>query len=267
MKLGFPTRNYNCSDKYKIIFIHVPRTGGGTINQLLEIPKRYQGHRTPFELRLCIDPVKWNEYKKIVVCRNPWDRMVSLYHYRISKGYDKNTGFSTENFNDWLVNPGVRKCRAAVEWTPLFDVLNYPNLTEIKNNPTITDSEYKVSVIPFETLSTSWVEWCLKNDMTELAEKSREHFKTTFINKTEREDYKKYYTDIGKIFVYGIFQIDAFMWGYDFELTGPPTFTTIRSNIAKKENVPIEMINSQWVDLVMYGDGAARNFAKGDIKL
>ena len=254
MKLEFPTRNYNCSDKYKIIFIHVPRTGGGTINQLLEIPKRYQGHRTPFEMRLCIDPIKWKEYKKVVVCRNPWDRIVSLYHYRMKKGYDKSTQFSVKEFHHWLINPEVRKYSGAMEWTPVFDVLNVPNLTEIRGNQTIRDSKYSVSVIPFETLSTSWVEWCLHNDMTELAEKSHEHFKTTFINKTEREGYKKYYSNVSKILVWGLFQIDEFMWGYEFDRPAPPTFTEIRSGIAKDNDVPIEDVNSKWASLLMCGE-------------
>jgi len=83
MKLEFPTRNYNCSDKYKIIFIHVPRTGGGTINNLLEIPREEQAHRAPWEIRLGIDPGKWEEYDKVVMCRNPWDRMVSMYYHSI----------------------------------------------------------------------------------------------------------------------------------------------------------------------------------------
>ena len=53
--MRFQTLNYNCSDKYEIIFIHVPRTGGGTINKLLEIPKEQQGHRAPFEVFLTSD--------------------------------------------------------------------------------------------------------------------------------------------------------------------------------------------------------------------
>ena len=77
MKLEFPPRNYNCSDKHQLIFIHVPRTGGGTINKLLEIPREDQGHRAPWEIRMSIDPGKWEEYDKIVICRNPWDRLVS----------------------------------------------------------------------------------------------------------------------------------------------------------------------------------------------
>ena len=254
MKLEFPTRNYNCSDKYKIIFIHVPRTGGGTINKLLEIPREDQGHRAPWEIRMSIDPGKWEEYDKIVICRNPWDRLVSLYHYRMSKGYDTHTKFAVNEFNYWLVNPQIRKFAGSLEWEPVYNILSNPNFATIKNHPKFTNYEWPVSVIPFETLSESFGMWCLKNDRNELAEKAYEHFRNTFVNKTERKDYREYYDDFGKVFVYAMMQIDEFMWGYDYENPKPPHFEEIRQSIAEDKKVPLEQINKSWVNLLMCGD-------------
>lgn len=253
--MRFKTFNYNCSDKYEIIFIHVPRTGGGTINKLLEIPKERQGHRAPFEVFLTSDKDKWENYKKVIICRNPWDRMVSLYHYRMSKGYDKNTGFSIENFNHWLVNPVVRKTAGALEWMSVMELLSNPNYITLKHHEILTNNKYNINVIPFESLSKSWTDWCLDIGKDELAEKSHDHFKDTWINKTERKDYKKYYDDFGKVLVYSIFQQDAFHFGYEFDVSGPPPFTYIRNLIAKEKNIPIDVIKSDYIGLVSMGDG------------
>lgn len=254
MKLEFPTRNYNCSDKYKIIFIHVPRTGGGTINNLLEIPREEQGHRTPWEIRLGIDPGKWEEYDKVVMCRNPWDRMVSLFNYRIKKGYDTRTKYDSSTFRNWLVNPELDKFSGELERVPVWTIINQPNYGTMKNLDWFTNSTYSCTVIPFETMCDSWVTWCLKTDREELAGKAHNHFKTTFINKTERKNYKEYYDDFTKVMVYGKFQIDQWMWGYDYELGGKPSFEEIRTSIANNKNIPIDSINDKYVNLDIHGD-------------
>ncbi len=254
MKLEFPTRNYNCSDKYKIIFIHVPRTGGGTINNLLEIPREDQGHRASWEIRMSIDPGKWEEYDKIVMCRNPWDRMVSLYKYRMKKGYDTKTKFDVSSFRNWLVNPEARKFGGELEREPVWSIINMPNHDIMKNHDIFSKSVYKLTVIPFETMCDSWVTWCLKTDREELADKAHNHFKTTFINKTERKNYKEYDDGFTKGMVFGMFQMDQFMWGYDYDEGGKPSFEEIRTSIAEQQKVPLHIINDRYVNLDIHGD-------------
>jgi hypothetical protein len=258
--MRFQTFNYNCSDKYEIIFIHVPRSAGTTINKLLEIPRERQGHRAPFELLLTCDRDKWENYKKVIICRNPWDRMVSLYHYRMDKGYDNKTGFSIENFNHWLVNPVVRKTAGALEWMSVMDILTNPNYTELKNHTELTDNEYEIDIIPFESLSKSWIDWCIDKGMDELAEKSHDHFKNTWINKTNRGDYRKYYPDeFSKVLVYSIFQQDEFHFGYEFDVSGPPPFTHICQRTADKHKVSIDEVRNNYVGMTLMGD---KNYSK-----
>ena len=66
----------------KFIFIHIPKTAGSSIIDAL-FPKfrgkwgSYKGHFLPNEYELDI----WKNYFSFCVIRNPWDRMVSLYHY------------------------------------------------------------------------------------------------------------------------------------------------------------------------------------------
>jgi hypothetical protein len=43
---------------------------------------RFYNHMSSAEIRAIIPPDIWNEYFKFCVERNPWDRVMSLYHYR-----------------------------------------------------------------------------------------------------------------------------------------------------------------------------------------
>lgn len=70
--------------KLKVIFIHIPRTGGTSIEQALVGKnwwhvERATKHLTWFQARQ-IYTEYWDQYLKFSVVRNPWDWMVSLYY-------------------------------------------------------------------------------------------------------------------------------------------------------------------------------------------
>jgi len=84
----------NISDKYKLIFFHLPKCAGKSVVNALGVTN---SDKTNLEAGLRqttglgidywywnqkIYPEKWNTYRKFTIVRNPWDRMVSLYHYR-----------------------------------------------------------------------------------------------------------------------------------------------------------------------------------------
>lgn len=66
------------SDKYKVIFIHIPKNAGTSIVEALEM--KDEGHHK-YDYYQKNYPDKWKEYLKIAVIRNPWDRTVSNYEY------------------------------------------------------------------------------------------------------------------------------------------------------------------------------------------
>jgi len=86
------------SHKHKFIFIHIPKTGGTSIERVLdtniqlENPDLYSGHvegNTLFDDKhwTTIDyqqnfPKLFDSYFKFMFIRNPWDRMVSQYEWR-----------------------------------------------------------------------------------------------------------------------------------------------------------------------------------------
>jgi chondroitin 4-sulfotransferase 11 len=76
------------SHKHKCIFVHIPKTGGMTIEYALgadlkKLHKRTIGekHGTPRQWKY---PKYWNEYFTFTGVRNPWDRLVSSYFYDLS---------------------------------------------------------------------------------------------------------------------------------------------------------------------------------------
>lgn len=66
------------SDKYKLIFIHIPKNAGTAVTNTLEMTDIGHHNWSYYAKKY---PNKWNEYKKISIVRNPWDRVVSCYEY------------------------------------------------------------------------------------------------------------------------------------------------------------------------------------------
>lgn len=69
--------------KEKIIFIHAPRTSGTSIeNQCLsgrQVPDGMK-HFNAKMMKKVVGQQFWNESFKFSIVRNPWDRVISLYH-------------------------------------------------------------------------------------------------------------------------------------------------------------------------------------------
>ena len=84
----------NISDKYKLIFFHIPKCAGGSVKKCLgyknnDLTNMKSGLRQSVLLGVDIAfwnkkvyPEKWKEYEKFTIVRNPWDRVVSIYHFR-----------------------------------------------------------------------------------------------------------------------------------------------------------------------------------------
>ena len=86
------------SHKHRFVFLAIPRTGSTTVRHVLDdysdiksvhILKRtddfpFSNHLRARDLKRIFDRSGWDwfAYKRFCVIRNPWDRVVSLYHHR-----------------------------------------------------------------------------------------------------------------------------------------------------------------------------------------
>ncbi|PSF39495.1 hypothetical protein C7H19_01525 [Aphanothece hegewaldii CCALA 016] len=126
------------SHKYKFIFIHVNKCGGSSITDAL-IPQlgekdivlgvTPEGEKLSEQWRKTNGLHKhvkaaiakevlgeeiWNNYFKFSFVRNPWDLLVSTYHWWLSTKWDddKQTGQqirSMKNFEEYVLSPYCRK--------------------------------------------------------------------------------------------------------------------------------------------------------------
>ena len=96
----------------KCIFIHIPRTAGSSISTALTQRKK-EGERFEHRARVKQDKIHftveqaqkkfgmdtWNEYLTFAFVRNPWDRLVSQYQWRLAKG---ERDVAKRNFKEWV---------------------------------------------------------------------------------------------------------------------------------------------------------------------
>ncbi len=202
------------SDRYRFIFIHVPKTGGRSINKLLKkfcepeivfTTKKLDenvnvlGRKIALEAQTVIPKDKWNNYLKAAFVRNPWDRTVSVYeHFKQSylQPVD-NPGHYNDNSAkaNWTATI-LERLQIPIE-TFTFEVFvkkvirdrvfdNYHWDTQLN---VISDEENEVImdfIGRFENLHHDFETICKKVNIPPL---TLPHY-----NKTQRRNYKTYYT-------------------------------------------------------------------------
>ena len=89
------------------IFIHVPKTAGNSIIKAINPEKVYKPNHQPFFQ--VSDSLKAEKFSFGFV-RNPWDRVCSLYHFRVQSGID-----ARKKEIDRLVSDGFEK--SVLNWT------------------------------------------------------------------------------------------------------------------------------------------------------
>jgi hypothetical protein len=91
--------------KRKFVFVHIPKTGGTSINTALG---SFPSHTTARQYLRKYPQAK--QYFKFAIVRNPWDYLVSYYHFYNSPEYRDATtkrrkayaDASTRSFNKWV---------------------------------------------------------------------------------------------------------------------------------------------------------------------
>lgn len=195
---------------YKCIYIHVPKTGGTSIANVLNDLKpsrsksqklRLHEHVKAHEVKRLIGEENWSQYFSFAFVRNPWDLMVSCYHWWLQKAdsiYFKQdielirqlgtfTEFMYSRYGQLLIN----ECEGN-----LFDWIS-------EEDKLIVDF-----VGRFESLQADFNQVCNHLDI--------EPIELPHTNQTSRRDYRDYYNDATRLMVAKRFQKTIEYFGYHF---------------------------------------------------
>lgn len=208
------------SYRHKFLFIHVPKVAGSSIklalkkhsyrpesypwNKVLKavgikstIPRfpfqKLNEHATATQLRNHTPGWLWSQLFKFAFVRNPWDRLVSTYHYMTQ-------------------TPELPGSRQFVDQYPRFsifvDSINAP-LDLQKDFVVDEDGELLVDFVGrFETLEA---------DFQMVCERTGIESQLPIINTSQHRDYRSYFTDPLAEHVGRIYHEDIKFFGYNFD--------------------------------------------------
>ena len=186
--LGRPTKR-RILHEMKCIFVHVPKTGGNSVTTALNAisptaPGRLyptlSKHSKAHEVRAAVGDEIWDRYFSFAIVRNPWDLMVSSYHWWLQKArkwrkFDVDVrrieamdGFSEYIQSEYGTTMINRRPGAVYDWISADGEVIVDHVGKLENMPQ---------------------EWahicqCLGIDVA-----------LPYLNRTERRDYRDYYTD------------------------------------------------------------------------
>ena len=179
------------------IFIHVNKTAGRSIEAALKIPFE---HVTASEKIADIGLARWRKKYTFAVVRNPFDRVVSHYHYRLGKGANLLEAKPVE-FNRWVELAYGRRDPRYYDNPRMF----MPCMDWISDD----DGNVLVTFVArFENLNDDFAMICkhIVNRRITLPH----------VNASQRGHYKDYYNDASIDIVRRCFARDLEAFSYDY---------------------------------------------------
>lgn len=187
--------------QHKIIFLHIPRTGGHYISEKLGayIVKESRHVQPSFYLQEY--KKEWNEYYKFSFVRNPWDRIVSSWSRTIAKGsnwFDYKKIDKDKYFNGAILTrfkPFIIKNKfwMQVHFKPQIKWL-HPSLDFIGKYENLDDDLKKV-------FNDNSIEWSNRGNFY----------------KSYHRPYQEYYTPETKHIVQTVYKEEIKRFGYTFD--------------------------------------------------
>ncbi|EOS9881511.1 sulfotransferase family 2 domain-containing protein [Campylobacter coli] len=194
-------------DKYKCIFIHVPKVAGSSIERVIyQTDKWLVGHVKASDYTK-FDKDKFDSYFSFGFIRNPYDRVVSAYHY--------------------LKNDSPDPCD--IKWGRL----HINNLTFEEFILSLQDEEFKEEILSKNHFSFQYKYLCdknmnilvnfigkfekLDNDFKKILNILRRKDSLVHINKSKHLNYRDYYNSQTYKIIREIYRDDFEIFDYDLE--------------------------------------------------
>jgi hypothetical protein len=195
-KIGFYKNKFRHRNLDNFYFIHINKTGGSSIENALKIPFE---HKTAREKIAEVGLDKWRRRFTFAIVRNPWDKVVSHYCYRV-KTNQTGLSASSMSFSDWVERAYWYKDPAFRDKEKMF----MPQVEWVRS----TEGGFLVDYVGyFEDLEGSFDEAMKRTGLTA----SLPHLKST-----KRRDYRDYYDASSRQIVAESFADDIEAFNYSF---------------------------------------------------
>ena len=187
-------------EDYKTIFIHIPKNAGTSIKNYFGMGGQkdiepLKQHDTIYDIKEKI-PNKYKSYGKFAIIRNPYDRMVSWFHYLKIKT-------NPTNFITGEVNEEQFEFKNNVDFQSwLKDPLKYFMYPKEFLNTQCSWIDDTVDILKYENL---------KNDLENFFKKE---IKIPHVNNSNHDDYLAYYDDQCLNLVYEKYKEDFEKFNY-----------------------------------------------------
>lgn len=177
-------------------FVHINKTGGSSIESALNLPF---GHKTALQKIQQVGREKWDAGLSFTVVRNPWDKVLSHYLYRV-KTNQTGMGEKEIKFNDWVRLTYGEKNSDYYDKPKMF----MPQMDWIcdENGVVLVDE-----ILRFENLA---------EDFDGLAVKIGQSVSLPHLKKTQHGNYYNYYDNESVEIIGNWFQRDIDEFGYRF---------------------------------------------------
>ncbi|MFG5086309.1 sulfotransferase family protein [Campylobacter lari] len=195
-------------DKYKCIFIHVPKVAGSSIERVIYQTDRWLVGHVKASDYVKLDRNKFENYFSFGFVRNPYDRVVSAYHYLRSGGgnlvdetWAKENIYKYNSFEEFVLN--LQNNDEQIK------ILNWMHF--IPQHKYLCDDEKSILVNfvgKFENL---------EEDFKTILKVLNRKEKLIHINKSNHTNYKNYYNDAMYKIVREIYRNDFEVFDYDLE--------------------------------------------------
>ena len=180
----------------RFVFIHINRTGGSSIGKALLLPFE---HKTALEKINELGRRRWENKYTFTVIRNPWDRVVSHYHYRVQTNQTE-LGTNTLDFREWVQLTYGSKDSFYYDNPKMF----MPQLEWISDHQGNILVDH---ICRFERLN---------DDFSSVCAKLRKSVTLPHVKASKRGNYRDYYDDDTFDIVAKWFRKDIENFGYQF---------------------------------------------------
>ncbi|XCF07740.1 sulfotransferase family 2 domain-containing protein [Tamlana crocina] len=201
------------SDKHKCIFIHIPKTGGSTIeesclfdDQRKKTGEAVGGHATAIEIKN-LDTSKFLSYYKFSFVRNPYSRLVSAFFYFARGGNNEKDYYWFDKIFKQFDNDFEAFC---------LQIDDIPELKKIPHfrlqHEFICDENFNLLVNEIGRQEN------LNSEANKIFKKLGLEFKKKYLKKSNNRHYSKYYNKKTQEMVYNYYKLDFELFDYKYKI-------------------------------------------------